>query len=106
MFTPKACSQKWDHNEFIDRFKLLPINVQEIILQNYMENSCVVISNYILHVDIPQLSQYRKWLLVIVCILVLTNVERVVMINHIVSMKDEKDHYKPNINALIKWWVL
>jgi hypothetical protein len=31
--TPKAYSQKWDRNEFIDKFKLLPINVQEIILQ-------------------------------------------------------------------------
>jgi hypothetical protein len=31
---------------------------------------------------------------------------KVTPINHIVSMKDEKEYLKPNINALIKWWVL
>jgi hypothetical protein len=33
LFTPKTYSQKWAWCEFIDRFKLLLINVQEIILQ-------------------------------------------------------------------------
>lgn len=57
LFTPKACSQKWDYNEFIDRFKLLPINVQKIILQK-IHGKIVVwsLQNYILHIDIPQLS--------------------------------------------------
>jgi hypothetical protein len=64
------------------------------------------LQNYILHIDTPQLSWYKKWLLVIVCIFVLTRVEKVVVTNHIVSMKDEKDYLKPNINALIKWWIL
>jgi hypothetical protein len=58
LFTPKACSRKWDWNDFIDRFKLLPINVQEIILQK-LHGKIVVwsLQNYILHIDIPQLSQ-------------------------------------------------
>jgi hypothetical protein len=38
--------------------------------------------------------------------LVLTRVERVVVTNHIVSMKDEKDYLNSNINALIKSWIL
>jgi hypothetical protein len=32
--------------------------------------------------------------------------ERIVVTYHIVNMKDEKDYLKPNINALIKWWIL
>jgi hypothetical protein len=42
---------------------------------------------------------------VIVCALILTKVDKVTMTNHIVSMKDEKEYFKPNINALIKWWI-
>jgi hypothetical protein len=33
-------------------------------------------------------------------------VERVALTNFIVSMKDAKEYLKPNINALIKWWIL
>jgi hypothetical protein len=32
-------------------------------------------------------------------------VERVALTNHIVSMKDAKEYFKPNINASIKWWI-
>ncbi len=31
--------------------------------------------------------------------------DKVIATNHIVSMKDEKEYLKPNINALIKWWI-
>jgi hypothetical protein len=34
-----------------------------------------------------------------------TRVERVALTNHIVSMKDEKEYLKPNVNVLIKWWI-
>ncbi len=27
------------------------------------------------------------------------------LINHILSMRDAKKYLKPNINALIKWWI-
>jgi hypothetical protein len=30
---------------------------------------------------------------------------KVVVINHIVSMKDEKEYLKLNINVVIKWWI-
>jgi hypothetical protein len=34
-------------------------------------------------------------------------VDKLPMINHIVNMRDEKKKKKkPNINALIKWWIL
>ncbi len=37
LYTPRSCPQKGNWNEFVDRFKLLPIGIQELILQNYME---------------------------------------------------------------------
>jgi hypothetical protein len=47
----------------------------------------------------------HKWLPIIICVLILTKVNKVTTTNHIVSMKDEKEYLKPNINALIKWWI-
>jgi hypothetical protein len=64
------------------------------------------LKNYKLYINITQLSHYRKWLLIIVCVSILTRVERVALTNHIVNMKDEKEYLKPNINVLIKWWIL
>jgi hypothetical protein len=42
---------------------------------------------------------------VIVCVLILTRVDKITTTNHIVSMKDEKEYLKTNINALIKRWI-
>ncbi len=42
---------------------------------------------------------------VIVCVFILTKMDKVIITIHIVSMKDEKINLKPNINALIKWWI-
>ncbi len=63
------------------------------------------LQNYILEVDSAKLSQYRKWLSIIVCVLILTKVDRVVTTTHIVSMKDGNEYLKPNINALVKWGI-
>ncbi len=58
-----------------------------------------------LYIDSAKLCQYKKWLVVIVCVLILIEVDKVIATNHIVNMKDEKEYLKPNINALIKWWI-
>jgi hypothetical protein len=50
---------------------------------------------YILKVDSAKLSQYRKWLSIIVCVLILTKVDKVVATTHIVSMKDGKEIKNP-----------
>jgi hypothetical protein len=42
---------------------------------------------------------------IIVCVLILAQEDKVTTTNHIVSMRDEKEHLKMNINALIKWWI-
>jgi hypothetical protein len=54
---------------------------------------------------IIKLYQHRKWLLVIICVTILTRVDKVIATNHILSMKDGIFFLKPNINALIKWWI-
>jgi len=43
-----------------------------------------------LYIDSAKLCQYKKWLVVIVCVLILIEVDKVIATNHIVNMKDEK----------------
>jgi hypothetical protein len=48
------------------------------------------LQNYILYIDNAKLCQYKKWLPIIVCVIILTRVDQVTMTNHIVSMRDGK----------------
>jgi hypothetical protein len=82
---------KGDCNEFVDRFKLSPMGIQKLILQKLHGKTIVwSLQNYSLYIDSSKLCKYTKWLLVIVCVLILTRVDKVTTTNHIVSMKDEK----------------
>ncbi len=106
LYTLRSCSQKGNWNEFVDRFKLLPIGIQELILQKIHGKKIVwSLQNYILYINGAKLYQYRKWLPIIVYVLILTKVDKLTLTNHIVSMRDEKKYLKPNINELIKWWI-
>jgi hypothetical protein len=58
-----------------------------------------------LYIDNAKLYQYRKWLPVIICVFILTRMDKIPSTNQIMSMRDEKKNLKPNINALIKWWI-
>jgi hypothetical protein len=59
---PKIISTKGDWNEFVDRFKLLPIGIQELILQKLHGKKIVwSLQNYILYIDSAKLCQYKKW---------------------------------------------
>jgi hypothetical protein len=42
---------------------------------------------------------------VIICVFILIKVDKIIMINHIVNMRDEKEYLKLNINLVIKWWI-
>jgi hypothetical protein len=98
--TPRSHPQKNNWNEFVDRLKLLSLGVQKLILQKLHEKTIVwSLQNYIIYINSAKLCQYRKWLPLIVCVLILTRMDKVTMTNHIVSMRDEKEHLKPNINA-------
>jgi hypothetical protein len=83
------------------------MGIHELILQKLHGKTINVLSlqNYILYIDSANLCQYRIWLPVIVCVLILTWVDKITMINHIISMKNEKIYLRLNIDALIKWWI-
>ncbi len=75
----------------MDRFKLLTMGTHELILLKLHGKTIVwSIQNYILYIDNAKLCQYKKWLPIIVCVLILTQVDKVTTTNHIVCMKDEK----------------
>jgi hypothetical protein len=49
---PKIMSTKGDWNEFVDRFKLLSISIQEVILQKLHGKTTIwSLQNYILYID-------------------------------------------------------
>jgi hypothetical protein len=91
LYTTRSCPQKGDWNEFLDKFKLLLINIHESILQKLHGKTTIwSLQNYILYIDSAKLYQYKKWLLVIICVIILTKVNKVIATNHIVSMRYEK----------------
>jgi hypothetical protein len=93
-------STKGDWKEFVDKFKLLMISIQGLILQKlHGKKNVWSLQICILYIDSAKLYQYRKWLLLIICVFILTRVDKVTLTNDIVSMKDEKEYLKPNINS-------
>jgi hypothetical protein len=48
---PKIMSTKGDWNEFVDGFKLLPISIQEVILQKLHGKTTIWSFNYTLYID-------------------------------------------------------
>jgi hypothetical protein len=68
------------------------MGIHELILQKLHGKTINVLSlqNYILYINSANLCQYKKWLPIIVCVLILTQVDKVTTINHIVSMRNEK----------------
>jgi hypothetical protein len=91
LYTPRPCPQKGDWNEFVDRFKLLPISIQKLILQK-LHGKIILwsLQNYILYIDSAKLCQYKKWLPVIICVLIITRMDKITTSTHIISMRDEK----------------
>jgi hypothetical protein len=90
LYTLRPSPQKNDLNEFIDRFKLFPICIRSSFYKKNMEKQLYGHYKIIFYTLIVQkLCQYQKWLYVIVCVLILTKVDKVIATNRIVSMRDE-----------------
>ncbi len=84
----------------MDRFKLLLMGIQDLILQKLHGKTIIwSLQNYNLYIDSAKLCQYRKWLPLIICVLILTIVDKVTTTNSIVNMRDEKGYLKLNFNA-------
>jgi hypothetical protein len=94
---------KWQ--TFVEKFKTLPENVQELIIKKLhggMETWCIQLQTLI--IDTTQLTKYWRQLLVIVCLLMLIAIEKVATY-HIIKFHDKREFAKPNINGLVKKWI-
>ncbi len=61
LYTPRSCPQKGYWNEFVDMFKLLLIDIQELILQKLHGKTIVwSLQIYILYIDGAKLYQYKN----------------------------------------------
>ncbi len=59
----------------------------------------------ILIIDTTQLTKYRGWLLVMVCLLTLIPIKKVATTYHVIKFHDRRDFTKPNINVLVEKWI-
>jgi hypothetical protein len=59
----------------------------------------------ILIIDIAQLMKYRKWLPIMVCLLMLIPIKKVATTYHIIKFYDKIKFTKPNINVLVNKWI-
>ncbi len=50
-------------------------------------------------------TKYRRWLLVIVCIITLILIEKAFATHHSIQFLDKREFNRPNINALIEKWM-
>jgi len=61
LYTPRSCPQKGDQNEFVDRFKLLLISIQQVTFKKLNGKTIIwSLQNYILYIDSAKLCQYKK----------------------------------------------
>jgi hypothetical protein len=51
------------------------------------------------------LTKYKKWLLVIVCIITLIHIKKVFATHHSIQFLNIIEFTRPNINALIEKWM-
>jgi hypothetical protein len=90
----------------IEKFKTLLENVQKLIIEKLhggMKAWCI--QQKILLIDIAQLTKYRIWLPVLVCLMTLIPIKNVATTYHIVKFHDRREFTKPNINDLVEKWI-
>ncbi len=56
-------------------------------------------------IDATKLTKYRKWLLIIICIITLIPIKKVFATHHSIRFLDKREFTRPNINALIEKWM-
>jgi hypothetical protein len=56
-------------------------------------------------IDATNLTKYRRWLLVIICIITLISIKKFFATHHLIQFLDKRKFIKPNINALILKWI-
>ncbi len=56
-------------------------------------------------IDVTELTKYRKWLPIIICIITLIPMKKVFVPHHSIQFLDRRKFTRPNINALIEKWM-
>ncbi len=73
----------------MDRFKLLTMGIH--VQKLHGKTIVWSLQNYSLYIDSASSCQYKKWQPIIVCVRIFTRMDKVTMINHIVSTRVEKN---------------
>jgi hypothetical protein len=93
-------------NNFVAKFRELPLNVQEIILKRLHGGIQVWrIQHKTLIVDTTILTKYKQWMLVIMCIFTLLLIRKVFATHYKITITNTQEFSKPDINALIEKWI-
>jgi hypothetical protein len=93
-------------NNFVAKFKELPLNVEEIILKRLHGGTQVWhIQHKTLIANITILTKYRRWMLVIVCIFTLLPIRKTFATHYKITLTNTHELFKPNINVLIEKWI-
>jgi hypothetical protein len=93
-------------DSFMEFFWELPHNVQVLIIEKLHENTktwCIQRKSLIINAS--ELTKYRRWLPILVCLLILLKIENVHTTYHVIKLLDRRKFDKININALIEKWM-
>lgn len=71
LHTPRNSLKKGNWNQFVAKSKELPKNIQELILKIIYGGTQVwCMQHRTLMIDTIELTKYRQWLLIIVCVFI------------------------------------
>ncbi len=56
-------------------------------------------------IDATKLTKYKRWILVIICIITLIPIKNFFAMHHLIQFLDRRKFTRPNNNALIKKWM-
>ncbi len=104
MLRNKLECNEW--NYFVENFKQLSENVQELILKKLHGGSEVqCIQQRTLTIDASKLTKYRRWLPIIVCLLTLIPIKKIIATYQNISFFDRRNFTRLNIDVLIEKWM-
>jgi hypothetical protein len=93
LYTPKRVPKLKTWGNFIEKFNTLPENVQELIIKKLhgeMKMWCIQ-PKILINFDITQLTKYMRWLLIMVCLLMLIPIKKVAASYHIIKFHHSYD---------------
>jgi len=107
LYKPRNALKKEGWDELANRFKGLPIDLQELILKKLDGGTLIwCIQHHTLMINSSELTKYRHWLSVLACLPTLLPLEQIVATHHQIIVQDSKEFNKLNINALVEKWML